>query len=45
MDLAGTRTIISITITGDSVCRATNVTYRFDTASARDFLAGFVTLP
>jgi secreted trypsin-like serine protease len=37
--------IVSITITGDAVCRATNVTYRLDTASAREFLDDFVTLP
>ena len=33
------------TITGDAVCRATNVDYRMDTASARAFLLQFVTLP
>ena len=37
--------IASITITGDAVCRATNVTYRLDTESARAFLGQFVTLP
>jgi hypothetical protein len=37
--LAGT------TITGDFVCRATNVDYRLATASARDFLKDYVTLP
>jgi hypothetical protein len=42
---SGTPLLVSITITGDSVCRATNVTYRLDTASARDFLAPYVTLP
>jgi len=41
----GTRTLVAITITGDSVCRATNVVYRVDTASARAFLAPYVTLP
>lgn len=45
LDVDGTRTIVSITITGDAVCRATNVTYRLDTESARGFLAPFVTLP
>jgi secreted trypsin-like serine protease len=40
-----TPTIAGITITGDSVCRATNVIYRLDTAAARDFLAAFVALP
>ena len=43
--LAATTTIAAITITGDYVCRATNVTYRLDTASARSFLAPYVTLP
>ena len=33
------------TITGDSVCRSTNVDYRMDTPAARAFLAAFVTLP
>jgi secreted trypsin-like serine protease len=37
--------IVSITITGDTWCRATDKTYRVDTASARDFLDDFVTLP
>jgi hypothetical protein len=41
----GTRTLVAITITGDAVCRATNVDYRLDTASARAFLAPFVALP
>jgi hypothetical protein len=41
----GTQIIAAITITGDSVCRATNVTYRLDTNSARQFLAPFVSLP
>ncbi len=41
----GARLLVSITITGDAVCRATNVTYRLDTASARDFLAPYVLLP
>jgi len=40
-----TNIIAAITIDGDAVCRATNVDYRLDTASARDFLAQFVTLP
>jgi len=45
LDANGKRTIVSITITGDSVCRATSVTYRLDTASARTFPAGYVSLP
>ena len=39
MDLNGQRLIVSITITGDSVCRSTNVVYRLDIASAQAFLA------
>jgi secreted trypsin-like serine protease len=42
----GTTTIVAaITITGDSVCRSTNVDYRLDTPSARAFLGQYVTLP
>jgi hypothetical protein len=41
----GGRLLVAITITGDSVCRATNVTYRLDTASAREFLSPYVALP
>jgi hypothetical protein len=40
-----TNTVVSITVTGDVPCRATDVTYRTDTASARAFLRTFVTLP
>ncbi|HEX2294009.1 MAG TPA: trypsin-like serine protease [Actinomycetota bacterium] len=43
--LGTTNVIASITITGDAVCRATNVTYRLDTESARAFLSQYVTLP
>jgi hypothetical protein len=42
LDYQGTVYIVSITIRGDSVCRATNVAYRLDTESARDFLAPYV---
>jgi secreted trypsin-like serine protease len=45
LDVGSVQTIVSITITGDAVCRATNVTYRLDTDSARAFLAPFVPLP
>jgi hypothetical protein len=45
MNVNGVRTIVAITITGDSVCRSTNVDYRLDTASARAFLAPYVALP
>ena len=37
--------VVSITVTGDAMCRATDKTYRLDTASARDFLDDFVVLP
>lgn len=37
--------IVSITVTGDAVCKATDVTYRVDTASARVFLDDFVAVP
>jgi V8-like Glu-specific endopeptidase len=40
-----TPTQVSITITGDAVCKATNVDYRLDTPQARAFLGQFVTLP
>ena len=43
--LGGTEIIAAITITGDAVCRATNVVYRLDTDSARAFLGDFVLLP
>jgi hypothetical protein len=43
--LGTTNIIAATTITGDAVCRSTNVTYRLDTASARAFLSQFVTLP
>jgi len=43
--LGNTDIIAGTTITGDFVCRATNVDYRLDTANARDFLKGYVTLP
>ena len=37
--------LVSITITGDAMCRATDKTYRLDTPAARDFLDEFVILP
>jgi secreted trypsin-like serine protease len=40
-----TDTVVSITITGDLFCYATNVDYRLDTPQARAFLDDFVTLP
>ena len=43
--VGNTNVIGGTTITGDFVCRATNVDYRLDTASARSFLGQYVTLP
>lgn len=43
--LGTTDILAATTITGDAVCRSTNVTYRLDTSSARTFLGQFVTLP
>jgi secreted trypsin-like serine protease len=43
--LDDTDVIAAITITGDAVCRSTNVVYRLDTESARAFLSQYVTLP
>jgi secreted trypsin-like serine protease len=43
--LGSSNVIAATTITGDSVCRSTNVDYRLDTPSARAFLANYVTLP
>ena len=40
-----TNIVAGTTITGDFMCRATNVDYRMDTPSARSFLEQFVTLP
>jgi hypothetical protein len=37
--------VAGTTITGDFMCRATNVDYRMDTPSARAFLGQYVTLP
>lgn len=37
--------IVSVVTTGDLACRATSVSYRLDTPSARGFLGQFVTLP
>jgi hypothetical protein len=39
MNLDGQQILAAITITGDSVCRSTNVDYRLDTVSAQGFLS------
>lgn len=44
LDVNGKRTLVASTVTGDAVCRSTNVVYRLDTVSAREFLEQFVTL-
>ena len=43
--LGATDILAATTITGDYVCRSTNVDYRLDTPSARAFLTSYVTLP
>jgi V8-like Glu-specific endopeptidase len=43
--LGTTNIVAATTITGDAVCRSTNVDYRLDTASARAFLKDYVRLP
>ena len=39
LTVGGQQILAAITITGDTVCRATNVDYRLDTASAQAFFA------
>ena len=43
--LGTTDIVAATTITGDAICRSTNVDYRMDTPSARAFLGQYVTLP
>jgi hypothetical protein len=43
--LGGQRILASTTITGDTPCYSTNVTFRMDTPVSRAFLDDFVTLP
>jgi len=43
--LGETNLLVSITVTGDAPCRASDVTYRIDTESARAFLSEFIALP
>ena len=42
---SSSRLLVANTITGDAVCRSTNVDYRLDTEAARSFLATYVALP
>ena len=37
--------VVSLTVTGDRFCRATDLTYRLDTASAQEFLSRFGLVP
>ena len=43
--LGNSTTVAATTITGDAICRSTNVVYRLDTPSARSFLSSYVALP
>jgi V8-like Glu-specific endopeptidase len=43
--LGTTSIIAATTITGDAICRSTNVVYRLDTSAARTFLGQYVALP
>jgi secreted trypsin-like serine protease len=43
--IGSSNTLASVTVTGDTACYSTNVTYRLDQAGARDFLKNYVTLP
>ena len=43
--LGDTSMIVSLTVTGDINCRATDVTYRLDIPSAREYLESYVDLP
>jgi secreted trypsin-like serine protease len=43
--LGNTDIVMSVTVTGDTPCRAMDTTYRVDTPVARAFLGQFVTLP
>lgn len=43
--IGGKLVLAATTITGDTPCYATNVVYRTDTASARNFLQPYVALP
>jgi secreted trypsin-like serine protease len=45
MDGAETDIVVSVTVTGDMNCKATDKTYRVDTEAARSFLSHYITLP
>jgi hypothetical protein len=37
--------LVSLTVTGDAMCRATDKTYRLDTVAAQEFLSRFGLVP
>src|SRR3954453_20257493 len=37
--------VTAVTVTGDSMCKSTDIDYRLDTSYSRDFLAHYVDLP
>jgi hypothetical protein len=39
LSVDGQQVVVAITITGDAVCRATNVVYRLDNPTSQEFLA------
>jgi hypothetical protein len=43
--LGSSSVVVGITIAGDRWCRATDETYRADTAAVRNILKSYVTLP
>jgi hypothetical protein len=43
--LGNTNLIVSLTVTGDAICRATDKTYRLDTVVAQEFLSRFGLVP
>lgn len=45
LDGEETNIVVSVTVTGDVNCKATDKTYRVDTLTARSFLSQYVTLP
>lgn len=45
LDGEETDIVVSVTVKGDAVCKATDKTYRIDTEAALSFLSGFVSLP
>ena len=42
LSVNGQLVLVAVTVTGDAVCRATNVVYRLDSPAAQEFLAAYV---